>query len=65
MHKGMVIAVTDKSQHLLQLINAVRRHDPRILIEKIRKPADQASQKTIQRKVSDPGRLLRSVENPV
>ena len=44
-HPGMMIAVRDNAQHLLKLIDAVRGHDARILIEKIRKPESEAKQK--------------------
>ncbi len=43
-HPWVVVAVWDDSERLFKLVYAVRRHDARILIEKIRKPADQAAQ---------------------
>lgn len=37
---GVVVAVRNYMQYLFELIKAVRRHDPRILIEKIGEPAN-------------------------
>lgn len=42
MYPGMMIAVWDKSKHLFQLIDAVRCHDSRELVQIIRKPAKHA-----------------------
>ena len=40
----VVVAVGYFSQNLLKLVDAVRRHDSGILIQKIRKPAQQTKE---------------------
>lgn len=39
---GMMVGVGNEAQHLLKLIDAVGRHDARILVEIIRQPAKYA-----------------------
>ena len=45
MQKWMVIAVGNHMEHLLQLIDAVRCHDARILIQKVGQPAQYTEKK--------------------
>ncbi len=46
MHPGVVVAVGNKSQHLLKLVDTVRRHDSRILVEKIGEPAEHTQKES-------------------
>lgn len=48
MHPGMVIGIRNESQNLLKLIDAVRGHNARVLVEIIRKPAEHAEQKSAE-----------------
>ena len=45
-HPGMMIAVGNDMQYLFQLIDAVRGHDPGILIKEIKHPAKHTKKKT-------------------
>ena len=45
MHPGVVVGVGDDSQHLFKLVDAVRSHDARVLIQIVGQPAKQAEQK--------------------
>ena len=51
MHKWMMVTVCRKIQNLFELVDAVRRHDARIFIQKIGEPAEQAAEKAEKRKM--------------
>ena len=61
--KRMVIAVRDKSQDLLILIDAVWCHDTWILIKKIRKPAEQTKEEAAKTGFSAV-QLLKKIDCP-
>ena len=44
MEPGVVIAIGDEVKDLLQLIDAVRRHNAGILVQKVRKPSQKTDQ---------------------
>lgn len=48
MHPGMMVAVGDDTEHLLKLVDAVRRHDAGILVQEVREPAQKAQDKSTQ-----------------
>ncbi len=48
MHPGVVITVGSYSQYLCKLVDAVRRHDPWILVEIVGQPAYQAEEEGTQ-----------------
>ena len=50
MYEGMVVTVGNHTQNLLQLVNAVRCHDPRIGIKKKGNPTYQAEKQAKKRK---------------
>ncbi len=49
---GMMIGPGNHAQNLFQLVDAVGGHNPRILIEIVGKPAEQAAQKSAERRVA-------------
>lgn len=51
MDPGMVVGVGDESQHLFKLVDAVGRHDARILVEIIGQPAQQTAEKGTERRM--------------
>ena len=52
----MMVGGRNNAQNLFQLVNAVRRHDARVLIEIVGQPAEHTGQKGAQsRMVSDKG----------
>lgn len=48
MHPGVVITVGSYSQYLCKLVDAVRRHDARILVEIVGQPAYQTDEERTQ-----------------
>ena len=51
MNPGVVVGVGGEPQHLFKLVDAVRSHDPRVLIQVVGKPAKQAEQKRAERRM--------------
>ena len=58
----MMITVRNYPKNLFKLVDAVRRHNPRILIQKIRQPAQNTEQKTVQGKMPDSRFLFSAIK---
>ena len=64
MYKRMMVIERHDAERLLELIDAVGRHNTRILIEKVWQPAQQTSEKTVKSQVLDALFSFGSVKNP-